>query len=299
MVWLPASDATAQRTPNRGQPATERPQKEPEFRTEILKVRDGVRLRSFYFPADAEDGKKVIPVLVIHEWQGQASPYYKLYLALQKAGCAVFVMDYRGHGGSAEYVDRRGTKKQFNVAQMSRRDIMNIINLDIETAKAFLKRENNAGNLNLNALVVVGIGEGAVMAARWAQRDWSFPSVGTKKQGQDVKALVYISPEKQVKGIAIEPTLKDPFLIRLPIMIVTGNSGSSAAEAKRIGKRIEAMKRRLGGGTVSRFEMKTVNTTLSGPALVNDVSAVIPAITKFITSQVPVSDEVNTWVRRQ
>ena len=136
------------------------------------------------------------------------------------------------------------------------------------------------------------------MAAHWAQRDWNFPSVGRMKQGQDVKALVFISPEKQLKGIGVDKTLTNTNLLRLPMMIIAGSNSPEASEAKRVGKRVEAIKKRMGGGTASGFELKLVDTTLSGPALVNEVSSVIPAITGFVTSNVPISEEVNPWIDR-
>ncbi len=127
--------------------------------------------------------------------------------------------------------------------------------LDLEKAKAFLKEENNEENLNLNALVVIGVREGCVMAAHWAQRDWSFPSVGRMKQGQDVKCLVLISPEKQIKGIGIDPTLTNANLIQLPMMIVAGESSPEAAEAERVAKRVEAVEETNGQGSGFRFRI--------------------------------------------
>jgi predicted esterase len=261
-----------------------------------LKTKDGVQLRAYYFPSDK--GKEAIPVLLVHEWKGQASPYVNLVKALRVAGCAVLVPDYRGHGGSREYTNARGVKDRFNLARMSKRDIENIIRLDLEKAKSFLKDENDDENLNLNALVVIGVGEGCVMAAHWAQRDWNFQSVGRMKQGQDVKCLVFISPEKQIKGVGIDPTLSNPNLLRLPIMIVAGEKSPEASEAKRIAKRIESIKKRMGKGEASGFELRMANTTLSGQQLVNKVSGVIPAITKFVTSQVSISEDENPWVER-
>lgn len=263
----------------------------------VLKTKDGVKIRAFYFPTDK--AKDAVTVLLVHEWQGQASPYGPLVLALRDAGCAVLAPDYRGHGGSTEYTNYRGKTETFNIAQMSKRDVENIIMYDLEKAKGFLKEENNAGNLNLNALVLIGIREGCVMAAHWAARDWSFPSVGQIKQGQDVKALVFISPEKQIKSVGIDPTLANPAILNLPIMIVAGAKSPEAAEANRIGKRVESVKKRVGGGTVSGFELKMLETTLSGPSLVNDVSDVIPAIVKFVTAQVPIAENANPWVERE
>lgn len=260
-----------------------------------LKTKDGLTLNAFYFPSDK--GKDALTVMLVHEWKGKgASPYGKFVLALREAGCAVLAPDYRGHGGSAEYTNQRGEKDRFDLGQMGRRDVENVIKYDLEKAKAFLKEENNEENLNLNALVMVGIGEGCVLAGNWAQRDWQFPSVGRMKQGQDVKALVYISPKKQIKGVGIDPTLTDPNLIRLPMMIVAGEA--TAAEANRIGKRVKAVKTRMGKGTPSGFDMKLVSTKLTGPSLVNDVSGVIPAIRDFIKKNVVISNDENPWIER-
>ncbi len=291
LVYLAAIVAAATATAQRPKAA-----EKPKFKTITLKTKDGVQLRAFYFPS--EEGKKAVTVMVVHEWQGQASPYYKLFLALQKAGCAVLVPDYRGHGGSKEYTNFRGESDKFNIAQMSKRDVENIINFDLEKAKSYLKGENNEGKLNLNALVVIGVREGCVMASHWAQRDWNFPSVGRMKQGQDVKALIFISPEKQIKGIGIDPTLTNQNLLRLPIMVLAGGKSPEADEAARIAKRVESMKKRIGKGEATGFSLNVPNTNLSGPSLVNDVSAVIPAIVNFIKSEVKISDDENPWIER-
>ncbi|MEM1067993.1 MAG: alpha/beta hydrolase [Planctomycetota bacterium] len=261
-----------------------------------LKTKDGIELRAFYFPSD--QGKDAITVLLVHEWQGQASPYKKLVLALRDAGCAVLVPDYRGHGGSRDYVNARGQKDQFNIAQMNKRDVESIIAFDLEKAKSFLKEENNEELLNLNALVVIGVREGCVMASHWAQRDWSFPSVGSMKQGQDVKALIFISPEKQIKGIGIDTAINQPTMYSLPVMIVAGASSPEASEARRLGKRIEGKKRRIGQGQASGFELRLVPTNLGGPSLVSEVSTVIPSIVNFIKNNVEITDDKNPWIER-
>ncbi len=269
----------------------------PKPRTVTLKTKDGVKLRAFYFPSDK--GKEAIPVLLVHEWKGQASPYRKLVFALNKVGCAVLAIDYRGHGKSREYTTARGDIKNFNIAQMNKRDVENIVAYDIERAKAFLKIENNAGNLNLNALVVIGVREGCVMVAHWAQRDWRFRSVGRIKQGQDVKALIFLSPEKQIKGTGIDPVLTDPNILRLPMMVVAGKASPESAEAKRIAKRVLSIKKKMGHGEARGFELNMPNTKLSGAALINQAPSVIPAITKFVTDSVKISEEENPWVHRE
>ncbi len=269
----------------------------PKPRPVTLKTKDGIKLRAFYFPSDQE--KDAIPVLLVHEWEGQASPYVRLVVALRDAGCAVLALEYRGHGGSREYVDRRGEVKKFNLATMSKADVANIISRDMEEAKEFLKKENNDGKLNLNALVVVGVREGCVIAANWAARDWSFATVGSRKRGQDVKALVMISPKKLAKGIPMDPVLTNAAVMALPIMFIAGSESPDADDTDRIVKRVEAYKKRVGRGVAEGLEVKMVKTSLSGPALVKESPNVIPSIKDFILGQVKISDEENAWIARE
>ena len=274
-------------------------QEDPKLKPRVvtLLTKDRVPLKAYYFPSGK--AKEAPTVLLVHEWQGQASPYLKLVMALQESGCAVLVPDYRGHGGSKQYIGRGGKPEEFKLGQMSRRDIEKIVVMDLESSKKFLVEENNAGNLNVNALVVIGVREGCVMATHFAARDWSFPSVGRRKQGQDVKALVLISPEKQIKSVAIDQALNHPAVLSMPIMIVAGETSPEASEAQRLGKRIESIKHRVGGGTAVGFESKLPQTALSGPALVNEVPKVFPAIVEFVRQAVPTSNGMNPWIERE
>lgn len=258
-----------------------------------LKTKDNIELTAFYFPS--AEGKEAIPVLLIHEWKGQGSPYQKLCMAMRSAGLAVLLVEYRGHGNSRQYTAPNGEKEDFNIARMGKRDIQAIIQYDLEEAKQFLKQENNEGRLNLNALAVVGIQEGAIMASHWAVRDWGFPSVGRLKQGQDVKALVYVSPVKNFNGLTIDSTLRDRNVGVLPTMIVAGTESPEADEAERLGGRITALRKRL---KIDGLEVKLESTSLSGPALINEVPSTASDIVKFIKANVPVSESENEWIER-
>jgi hypothetical protein len=289
-LLLTITPASAQRAKKKKEP--------PKPEKIDLRTKDGVDLRAYYF--GSTEGKAAIPVMLIHEWDGQIAPYGSLCLALQKAGCAVLAFDYRGHGGSLEYVDRSGQTNEFNRQTMSKRDIANIIQYDLEAGKRFLKQKNNDGELNLNALVVIGIREGSVLAAAWAQRDWKFPSVGSRKQGQDVKGLVMVSPERTLMGLTVEMALKDPRVAALPTLIVVGQGSPEASDAERIYKRIGVMKRRIRGGQDPEgLELLTVRERLGGPNLINQSSAVIPGIVKFIKEEIEITDTINPWIERE
>lgn len=286
--------ATAQRAGTAAPSAKKNPVVEPQ--TQTLTTKDGVAITAYYFPSD--QGKDAIPVLIVHEWKGQAAPYLKLCQALSKAGFAAIVVEYRGHGNSKKYRDQAGAEHVFNITTMGRNDADAIVRYDLEEANYFLKAENNAGRLNLNALCMIGIEEGAILAGNWAARDWAIPSVGRMKQGQDVKALVYVSPEKNLHGFSMSTTASEPNLLGLPTMIIAGQTSSQGGEAERMGSRLESIKKRYNRGVASGFEMILPKTSLSGPALINDDATVIPSIIKFLTANVRVSNSENPWIER-
>ncbi|QEF96770.1 Alpha/beta hydrolase family protein [Stieleria maiorica] len=262
-----------------------------------LPTKDGLELAGYYFGSNK--GKEAIPVMIVHEWKGQKAPYGKLCTALRDAGCAVLALDYRGHGGSREYTDPSGTTQEFDLERMRKQHVLAIVKYDLDAAKAFLEKENNEGKLNLNALVVIGVREGCVLAAGWTQRDWSFVPVGTRKQGQDVKALVLVSPKRLLKGVPIESSLGVPTVAALPTMMVVGEGSEEQSDTSRIYKRLEAAKKRISGGKDPEgLELMEVKQPLGGPFLVNESAKVIPEIVKFVTSQVPISDTDNPWIER-
>jgi hypothetical protein len=47
------------------------------------------------------------------------------------------------------------------------------------------------------------------------------------------------------------------------------------------------------------FELRMIDTALTGPALVNEASDVIPTIVNFIQSEVRISAEENPWIKRE
>ena len=262
-----------------------------------LQAKDGMELSGYYFGSNK--GKEAIPVLIVHEWKGEKTPYGRLCAALQSQGCAVLAMDYRGHGGSREYTDRFGKSKEFDLKTMNKGDIASIVALDLEAAKDFLVKENNEEKLNLNALVVIGSREGCVLAATWAQRDWRFPSIGSRKQGQDVKALVLLSPKRLLRGMSIDNALKDPNLARLPTMVVVGEGSAEESDAERVIRRIEVVKKKLSGKKQPEgLEVMKISQPLGGAALVQGSPKVIPEVVKFITENIEISDVDNPWIER-
>ena len=96
--------------------------------------------------------------------------------------------------------------------------------LDMEAVRKFLVDKNDAGELNLNKLCLVGSGMGASVAANWAVQDWSAPPLAVGKQGQDVKALVLISPRWSFNGLSMQVPMKfAPLKMNAAWMLVCGS----------------------------------------------------------------------------
>ena len=288
-LFVSSTVAMAQRKPSDNEKPKPRPIK--------VTTKDGIELAGVYVPSSK--GREAIPIILVHEWDGQMSPYNRLVASLAEQGYAIVAFDYRGHGGSSDYVDNRGRPRKFEPSRMSSNDMKNIVRYDMETIKKFLIEENNEGNLNLNALVVVGVGEGGIIASHWTVQDWSFPNVGAIKQGKDVKALVLISPDKQFKGLSIDAALREKVFEELPLMLVGGEDAPDARDTNRMARKIAGDRRRAGAGEPRGFFFLPFPTNLSKAALVNQQPKLSEQIGTFIKTFVEASSSDHPWVERR
>ncbi len=265
-----------------------------ELKGQELLTRDGVLLRATFYPSNR--GKEAIPVILLHGWKGNRAEFAGLARELQKLGHAVLVPDLRGHGESIRlaYDDRRELKD----TQISRTDVANMVRRDMEKLKSFLVQKNNAGELNLEKLCVVGSEMGAVVALNWAVWDWHWPAYPDFKQGQYVKALVLISPPWSFKGVDISEALNFPAIrgtapVTISVQIIYG------AEDRKVAGEVERMARILQQHRPQYeteedirdkqdfFVRPVAKTSLQGTKLLNERTLplfrqVFPAIAAFI-----------------
>lgn len=244
-----------------GAPAKSGPKKAPPPKPQapVLLTADGVKLGTKYYPS--KEGQEAVPIILLHALKQSGSDFAELAVYLQGLGHAVLVPDLRGHGNSTEM---RGAQAALSADNMSRGDFVRMVSGDMEALKDFLRQENNNGKLNIEKLCVVGTEMGASVAMTWTQLDWSRPPVGIHKLGQDVKALVLLSPEWSTPGLPLKPVLTtsnarfpltDPLLINaakkgtigfknplaldmrseVSVMIIAGRGDSGAVrDAKRL-----------------------------------------------------------------
>jgi len=226
------SVAEAAAPPARG--GKDEPPKPEEIGGAELTTRDGVQLKATFSPSNK--GKEAVPVILLHSYKGSRKEYVGLADLLHKSGHAVLVPDLRGHGDSTTQYFGPGRTQELDASKFRTDDFARMVSYDMETLKAFLIKRNNAGELNIEKLCVVGGEMGASVALDWARLDWSWPVLVGKKQGQDVKALVLISPELNFRGHDVRPALSHPAVQRqLSMLIIVGNDDSRAvAEARRL-----------------------------------------------------------------
>lgn len=189
----------------------------PEER--IVTTKDGVHLHFQYFaPKEVSAAKNTVPVILLHGQGGSSADMVPLARELQKLGHAVFAPDLRGHGKSVRRVGANGRELEIHADSMADEQYVYMVNFDMEALKKHILQLNNEGKVNIEMLTIVGSEMSTVVALDWSLMDWSWPSLPSIKQGQDVKALVLISPLSKYKKLSAEgvyssPVFRKPFSI--------------------------------------------------------------------------------------
>lgn len=202
----------------------------------MLTTKDGVTLAATYYKSSK--GREAVPIVMLHDHKEQRTIFNALASALQAPADervqshAVLTVDLRGHGGSTLAIDANGETVEIDAAKLLADDFADMVTYDMEAVRKFLVDRNDAQELNLNKLVLVGAGMGANVAMIWAGVDWDAPPLPQRKQGQDVKALVLSSPNWRQKGLPLVNALKNPAVREdLSVMLVYGSQDNKAKDS--------------------------------------------------------------------
>ena len=251
---------------------------------------------------------------MLHGWGGQGGEYGFLAVGLQTFGYAVMVPDLRGHGRSVGRRKPDGdflTVKYDDPKHFGSIEMKNMFN-DVEAVKKKLVEKNNEGEVNIDMLCVIGAEFGAALALNWAALDWSWPATPSYKQGQDVKALVLLSPSMQnVKGYTCTAALGNPAITQnLSVCIAVGEKGRDAfSAAKRIHGRLEPGRPKLPQGETEQERIdrerkqslfwEPADTDLQGTRLLDRNLPINRAILEFLKHRLLWRQEDYTWSERK
>jgi pimeloyl-ACP methyl ester carboxylesterase len=287
-----------------------------------LVTRDGVQLRITYFPstrrAGTAEAKQVTPVILLHDHKATRAGFNSLAQRLQAVGdtqrrpaannpqtaaaFAVLSVDLRAHGESTRQQLPNGQQLTLDATKLTRPGLLAITLYDMEAVRSFLIGKNDAGELNLNKLCIVGAGMGANIAANWALHDWSAPPLAVGKQGQDVKALVLISPKWSFTGLSFQAPMKSRLLKQnLAWMIAYGEQDAKAkADVERIEKQLERYHPKVqpgAGQTSSALQVVGWKSKLqSGTLLTQSGAPLEDKIIEFLVEHV--AKESHPWSSR-
>lgn len=231
--------------PGFGQPAAgtkddAKDQGPPEPSQLDLATTDGVRLSAWYYApwaAGDEKGKEaggsLATVILVHDLNGSHESVEPLALKLREAGFPVVAPDLRGHGDSTE---RIGSSEKISPEKLRKSDLEAVaavaggsvrdqasIRGDLEAVRCWIKSQRE---LDVNRLCVVGSGLGGTLAALWAAQDraWGDRPLASGSQGDEVRAIVLVSPVFASKGVSLAQAIGPSGLREgLPILLLGGS----------------------------------------------------------------------------
>ena len=200
-----------------------------------LTTKDGAEIKITYFKSQAGQDA---PVVVMLHGKGSNRLVWKGYAeALQKVDFAVVTVDLRGHGESVSPGD--SGKKTDSTPKA--RDYALMIAGDMEAVKKFLYEEHQKKELNMNKLAIVAADMSTPVAIAYTELDWEkvpyddAPTLALRTpRGQDVQALILLSPEVSAPGLVVTKSLNVLRNLGRPVLVCVGSkNGSDLSAAKK------------------------------------------------------------------
>lgn len=251
-----------------------------------IKASDGTPLNLVYYPAyPSRLGTNAPAVMMVHEKDRSSRDFEEpiaelknrgLAESLQGQGYAVLAVDLRGHGANA----RKALTPQ---------DWRLMID-DLQAAYQFLVDRHNRGKLNLAKLGVVAVGEGANLAAAWA----NMPGGAVSGEGRtsDLGALVLISPLADGEGLLLRQVV-NALAPRVPLTLMVGERDAVSADPVRAVRPL--VERPAGGMRLNRVEL--FDSSLHGYKLLWLEPRITSVITKFLEGTIKLK-AVAVWEPR-
>jgi pimeloyl-ACP methyl ester carboxylesterase len=190
----------------------------------VLQTDDDWQIYITYYPVASkqENVTKNAPVVVLLHgdkenrliWEGEKG----LAGSLQREGFAVISVDLRKHGQSTNVARSAGDSpaggKNTEGTNVQSDDYSNMVQNDLPAVKKFIYEQNQLKHLNMNKMGIVAAETSAAVAVCFAGDDWSKAPYddaptdeGKTPRGQDVRALVLLSPPQKTRGLPFSEAL--------------------------------------------------------------------------------------------
>ncbi len=225
--------------------------KKPVSEDKVLLAKDGARIHVTYYPSSA--GKNAPVAILLHGkggnrlvWQTGAGQIPSFAAALQQNDFAVVTVDLRGHGQNIANDGAAPANKKGDTIKLTGRDYAAMVALDLEAVKKFLLDEHETEKLNINKLAIVGADFSSLVSLVYTDFDWSkepyddapIPAQRTPR-GQDVRALILISPDNTVPGLVPIQAIARIRALQMPVMIAVGEKDTlDKGAAKKLSEQI-------------------------------------------------------------
>jgi pimeloyl-ACP methyl ester carboxylesterase len=292
---------------------------------------DGVELDGTYFRSP-KTGRDCPCIIMVHKFASDRSKsdWINLASALQNEGYAVLTFDLRGHGGSTALSSPnmfwtvpynrngiRGSSARKSVISYTdfRPAYFPFIANDVAAARRFFEQKNDAGEVNIHRLVIIGAQEGAGLGFLFTALEYNreyrvgvtaLQSNGTSfNAGADIIAGVWLSlsrtlampagngPNFDLPGwVRQHPTLRD----RTPMCFIFGDKDNRARPDS------EAVFRVLTGPMSGRPEKHKLDallaihgTDLAGAALLGQPALEVPGKVLTFVQKVLADRRVVPW----
>lgn len=201
-------------------------------------AKDGWPIHFTYYPSNK--GKDASVVVLIHGLDGQNRNRVewdatRLAAQLSKAEFAVIAVDLRKHGDSKAPED---APARIRNAKVTKNDYIAMVSGDLEAIKKFIFNEHQNKKLNMKKTAIVAADASSVIAMNFTALDWlkkphdDSSALATKTpRGQDVQAVVLLSPQEALTGMNTSKPLKLLRRVGLASLLIYGEKNKTDSRA--------------------------------------------------------------------
>ena len=258
--------------------------KDKEVEDKTVYAVDGWPLKLTYYKSTK--GKDAAVVVLLHPkkesrmvWTAKGG----FAETLHTNGFAVIALDLRKHGQSKDRdgteedtpkstTDKEKSSKKSTGGDLKPGDYVGMV-ADVEAVKKFIFEEHQKGHLNMRKTAIVAPAMSAAIAVAFTANDWAkkpyddAPTLAARTpRGQDVQALVLLSPDSALPGVLAHQIA--PGLRSLPIssLVVVGkNDPDDKKQAEKLFQQLGGDPAKIGSAKKSDAKKEKVKEKDADP----------------------------------